>query len=401
MGRKLGFLLLLLLFGATVETAWSVKHHANWDIGAEGCRVIGGKFYGPSFDFDDETTEALASSGPVAVENAFGSVTVGAGAPGKVRGQVKKRVFRATREQAEEFGRKIKVVVEQKDSGLRVTTNREEVTRENPDVGFETELSLELPPGTRLTLKNEHGRVEVRDVAEATIDNGFDSLKVERVAGAADLKQRHGDLEVSEVGGRLSVVSRHGDVTVRGIAGEGDLDVEHGNVTVEGSAGLGVKMAHGTLEVKTVGGDLKVEAEHSEVTARNVTGSARIATSFDGLTVEGIGGDAILHGEHGRVTARDVKGAVTVDASFDGVTLETIGGPVEVKVAHGGLEADGLASGLKVVSEGDEVKLRRVRGPVEVRTQRGEVSLVPEGPLTESVSIETTHGAVRLEVPAG
>ena len=41
MGRKLGFLLLLLAFGATVETAWSVKHHAVWDIGAEGCRIVG------------------------------------------------------------------------------------------------------------------------------------------------------------------------------------------------------------------------------------------------------------------------------------------------------------------------------------------------------------------------
>src|SRR4029077_804381 len=124
--------------------------------------------------------------------------------------------------------------------------------RENPDVGFETELQVELPPGTRLSLKNEHGAVEVRDVAEATIENAFDSLKVERVAGAATLKQRHGDLEVSEVGGRLSVVARHGDVTVRGVAGEGQLDVEHGKVRVEGSAALTVKQAHGPLEVKTV-----------------------------------------------------------------------------------------------------------------------------------------------------
>ena len=401
MGRKLGFLLLLLTFGATVETAWSVKHNARWDIGAEGCRVIGGKFYGPAFAFDDETTQALATPGPVAVENAFGSVTVGAGANGQVRVQLKKRVFRATRELAEEFARKIKVVVEERDGGLRVTTNREELARTNPDVGFETELTLELPPGTRLAVKNEHGRVEVKDVAEAEVDSAFDSLKVERVAGRADLKQRHGDLEISEVGGPLTVVARHGDVTVRGVAGPSRLDVEHGDVKVEGSAGLGVKLAHGNLDVKTVAGDLEIEAEHCEVNASNVTGSARVATSFDSLTVEGVGGEATLRSEHGHVTARDVKGAVTVDASFDGVTLEAIGGPAQVKVVHGGLEASGLASGLKVQSEGDEVQLRRIRGSVEVRAQRGAVSLVPDGPLTEAVSIETTHGAIRLEVPAG
>ena len=401
MGRKLGFLLLLLAFGATVETAWSVKHNARWDIGAEGCRIIGGKFYGPAFAFDDETTRALATPSPVAVENAFGSVTVGTGAAGQVRVQIKKRVFRPTRELAEEFARKIQVVVEEKDGGLRVTTNREELARTDPDVGFETELTLELPPGTRVAVKNEHGRVEVKDVAEATIDNAFDSLKVERVAGRADLKQRHGDLEVGEVGGPLTIVARHGDVTVRGVAGQGRLDVEHGDVRVEGSASLVVKLAHGGLDVQTVAGDLDVEAEHSEVNVRNVTGTARVTTSFDSVTVEGVGGAATLRSEHGHVTARDVKGAVTVDARFDGVTLETIGGPVQVKVVHGGLEADGLASGLEVESEGDAVDLRHIRGPVAVKAQRGDVSLGPDGPLTETVNIETTHGAIRLEVPPG
>ena len=180
--------------------------------------------------------------------------------------------------------------VAEKDGGLVIGTNRDELSRENPEVGFETELILELPPGTRLSLENEHGAVEVHDVAEATIVNAFDSLKVERVAGRADLKQRHGDLEVNEIGGALSVVGRHGDVTVRGVAGPSRLDVEHGNVKVEGSAGLEVKLAHGSLDVKTIGGDLKIEAEHSEVSARNVTGAARVATTFDSLTVEGVGG---------------------------------------------------------------------------------------------------------------
>ena len=132
-----------------------------------------------------------------------------------------------------------------------------------------------------------------------------------------------------------------------------------------------------------------------------MTGAARVATTFDSLTVEEVGGEATLRAEHGHVTARNVKGAVTVDASFDGVTLEGIGGPAEVKVAHGGVLAKNLAAGLKVQSEGDEVELRHIRGPVEVKALRSEVTLSPDGPLTEAVSIETTHGAIRLDVPPG
>jgi DUF4097 and DUF4098 domain-containing protein YvlB len=399
MGRKVAFLLLLLGFGASVETAWSVKHRLGF--GPEGCRVIGGRFYGPSFTFDHEASRPLAGGAPVRIENAFGAVKVGAGDPGEVRVKLTKRVYRPSREEAEAFARRIELVFDEKGGGLRLTTNREALSREEPHVGFETSLEVTLPPSTPLTLKNAHGPVEVRDVASAKVDSAHDSLTVERVAGAAEVDHRHGDVDVVEVGGALDLVARHGNVAVRGVAGAAAIDLQHGNVTAEGTSGLRVKLAHGDLEAATVGGDLDVEAEHSEVRARNVTGAARIATSFDDLEVEGVGGDAVLRAQHGHATARDVKGAVTVEARFDGVTLERIGGPAEVEVEHGGLQARELAKGLKVVSEGDDVGLAAVRGPVEVRTERGEVSFSPDGPLTEPVRIETIHGAIRLEVPPG
>jgi DUF4097 and DUF4098 domain-containing protein YvlB len=399
MGRKLAFLFLLLSFGAAVETTWSVKH--NLGIGPEGCRVIGGQFYGTYFTFDEETTRALAEGAPVTVENAFGAVKVGAGAPGEVRVRLSKRVYRPTREEAEAFARRIELVFEETGGGLRLTTNRDALSRQEPHVGFETSLEVSLPPQTRVVLKNEHGPVEVKDVAAAKVDSSFDTLVLERVAGPAEVNHRHGDVEVVEVGGTLDLVARHGNVAVRGVAGATSIDAQHGDVTIEGSAAARVKLAHGDLEAKTVGGDLDVEAEHAKVRALNVTGAVRIATSFEELEVQGVGGDATLRVEHGHATAREVKGGVTVEARFDGVKLETIGGPAEVKVEHGGLEARDLAKGLKVVSEGDDVRLTAVRGPVEVRTQRGEVRLAPDAPITEPVTIETTHGAIRLEVPPG
>ena len=38
MGRKIGLLLLILAFGASVETAWTVRHNAGF--GPEGCRRV-------------------------------------------------------------------------------------------------------------------------------------------------------------------------------------------------------------------------------------------------------------------------------------------------------------------------------------------------------------------------
>lgn len=399
MGRKLAFLLLLLAFGGSVETAWSVRN--NVGIGPEGCRVFGGRFYGPSFTFDAEASRPLAEGTPVAIANEFGAVRVAAGAAGQLRVRLQKRVYRATREQAEEFARSVEIVLVEEAGRLRVSTNRDRLQREARHVGFETDLEVELPPGTRLDLGNSHGDVDVRDVAEAAIESSFGGLVAERVTGALHVKHRHGDVSVAEIGGDLVLEARHGDVSVRGVAGAAQLDGEHGDLQIDGAGSLRVKLAHGDLEAKTVGGDLVVEAVHAGVAAENVTGSARVTTSFDDIDVSGVAGDAELRSEHGQVTAREVKGAVTVEARFNGVTLEQIGGPVEVRVEHGGVTATGLGRGVKVTAEGDAVRLDRVRGPVEVRAQRGEVRVSPGEPITEPLTIQATHGAIHLDVPEG
>ena len=74
--RKIGLLLLLLGFGAAIETAWHVRGDVR--IGPEGCRVIGGRFYGPSYAFEQTAERALpAGEAPrLEVRNGFGGVSV-------------------------------------------------------------------------------------------------------------------------------------------------------------------------------------------------------------------------------------------------------------------------------------------------------------------------------------
>ena len=55
--RKIALLVLIVGFAATVETAWNVRGDVN--IGPEGCRVMGGRFYGPSWSFEDAAERAV------------------------------------------------------------------------------------------------------------------------------------------------------------------------------------------------------------------------------------------------------------------------------------------------------------------------------------------------------
>ena len=395
--RKIGLLILILGFGAAIETALSVRNHL--DIGPAGCRVLGGKFYGSSYRFEEETTRPATAEGRVEVTNAFGAVRVRAGKASEVRITLAKVVYMPTEDQAREFASRIKLRAEENGSGLRLSTNRDELSRHGDEVGFETHLTVDVPPGAFVVVKNDHGEVEVKDVARAEIDSSFDAVHAFGIAGDADVKSRHGDVTVASVKGKLDLVSRHGSVELKDVKGKATIDSEHGDVTVLGAGGLQGKVAYGSLSVTGVQGDLDVQGTHGGVKVTGVTGSAKVASSFGALAVSEVGGDARLKVEHGELEATDVKGELDAAASFDHVKLERIGGPVVVSVAHGGVTGRELAKGVRAKVSGDEVELDGFQGPIEIDVERGAVTLRPKGAITESVSVKTSNGAIRLDVP--
>lgn len=395
--RKIALLLVILGTGAILETAFSVRNQIG--IGPSGCRVLGGRFYGASFRFEESASKRIEAGRPLDVENSFGAVRIVAGAPGEATIVIAKVVYMPTEERAREFAQGIKLLVDEPGRALRIRTNRDELQR-GRDVGFETHLTITVPPDTPVVVKNEHGEVQVEDVASAVVESSFESLRVVRVAGPASLKSRHGDVTVSEIKGDLKLESRHGGVDVKNVGGKATLDAHNGDVAVEDTGALDVTVKHASLKADRVRGDLDVRGEHAGVEASEVTGAARVATTYSSVSVQGVGGDADLRAEHGGVVARDVKGSLRADASFDQVRLERIGGPIEVEVEHGGLEAKGVGKGVKAQARGDSVDVADFEGPAEVKVERGSVVLRPRDPVRDTFVIRTTQGGIRIDVPA-
>jgi DUF4097 and DUF4098 domain-containing protein YvlB len=401
-GAKIGLLLVILAFGSTVETAWRVRNHLG--PGAWGWFMMGGRFQGPSFTFQADQTEVVGSGTPVEVENSFGAVKIVQGAPGEVRIALRKVVFMATEDKARAYADRIQVQTRREGGALRVLTNRSDLERPaggEYEVGFETHLDLVVPPGTPVKVHNEHGAIEVTDVARAEVSGSFDAVRVERVGGPASIEGRHGDVQARGIKGDLKVTNRHGDVTIEDIEGRATLDVQHGEVSATRVGGLLVSGAHGDVTAESVRGDLEVHDQHGAVRGTDVTGRASVETSFQGVRLEKVGGDARVHTEHGEVSLSDVKGAVDAEASFDDVSLTRIGGPVTVTVRHGALRAHGLEKGARVRASGDEVVLDGFRGPIEIEAERGAVRLVPAGAISAAVKVTAAHGAIELDVPAG
>ena len=398
---KIGLLILVLGFGGVVETAWGVRQ--NIGFGPQGCRVLAGRFFGPSYTFDAEQIQPVPAGTAIEVVNAFGGVDVRAGDPGQVKIALRKVVFRPTEEQARAFAQEVRLHATLDGNVLRVATNRDEIENrsEGREVGFETHFELTVPPATAVTVRNEHGRVEVADAASADVTGSFDNVRVARVAGGARIQSRHGDVVADGVGGDLSLVARHGRVELQDVKGRAEVDSEHGDVSAARTGGLVIRASFGDVGVEGVRGDVEVHSQHGPVRAREVSGAASVEGSFGDARVEKAGGDVRVTVAHGAIDAEDVVGGVIADASFGDVTLARVGGPVQVKVAHGGVKARALEKGAQVTASGEDVVLDGFRGEVRVEVDRGGVTLVPAGALTDPVWASALNGAVRLEVPAG
>lgn len=398
--RKLLFLVFLLALGATVETAWRVRTHV--EFGPLAWRVLGGRFYGPSFTFEDDKVESIEPGGTLAVNNEFGGVKVSRGEGKEVRVHLRKVVYLPTEAAARALADRVRLATDVDGQALRLSTNRGDLERDGTlaEAGLETHLEVTVPAGVAVRVKNDHGRIDVADVARAEVDGSFEPITVERIGGDATVQGRHGDILVSSVGGSLTLSGRHGDVDVRDAVGRASLDVEHADtVKVERVGSLTLTVKHGDVEADHVLGNAEIKGEHSSVKLTGVTGAAHVDTTFDDVRLADVDGDAEVKTEHGAIDASKIKGALRAEASFDAISLAEIGGHADVKVDHGGVSAHDLAKGATIVATGDDVTLERFHGSVRVEANRASVHAAPGSPLTEPLWVKTEHGTITLQVP--
>jgi hypothetical protein len=396
--RKIGFLILVLLFGGVVETAWRVREQ-GFVVGPEGCRVLGGRFYGPSFTFEEAREAALpeVDAPLVEVRNEFGDVTVEPGDGPTAQIHLRKVVYLSSEERARELADQIELRVETDGDRLRVRTNREDVSRR--DVGFETHLEVRVPPRCRIDVRGDHGNALVRGLAEATVRNSFGEVQVDDVAGPVSVEGRQGAVHVSGAGADLRIDARHGEVELERVKGPAVVKSEHGSVQATTTAGLDVRMAFGEFRAEGVQGDLSVVSSHGAIYARDVAGRASAETSFAEIRLHDVAGDAKAKTRHGEVGLGGIGGSVVAETSHGAVSLDRVDGPAEVSTESGGVDARSLAQGAKIRARGGDVIVDEWRGPLDVVAERGQAHLTTAAPIVDAVSARAME--VSLDVPPG
>lgn len=365
--RKIGFLLLILVFGAVVEVAWNVRE-SHYSFGPEGLRVLGGRFYGPSFEFEESAERPLDAEATITLEvrNSFGEVRVLPGEGPEARIRLRKVIFQPTEEKARAFAERVELEIEEDEGRLRVGTNRDDAER-GDEVGFETHLELRVPAGTAASVHNDHGAVDVRGVASAQVRSAFDDVRVESIAGEVKVDARHGGVTVADVAGDLVLESRHGDVEVSAVEGQADLDVQHGRLTVRETGSLKARVSYGEVIAETVAGDASIHARHAGVRASDVGGEVDVETSFADIRIEGTDGPIqarVTHGDVVLAPGAAITRAIDASASDGEIRLSVPQGSrfeLDAESRHGRVSAD--VPGLHAEATGDG-EPARASGPV-------------------------------------
>ena len=139
--------------------------------------------------------------------------------------------------------------------------------------GEPDERRLRDPPrdrGARRTravkVQNEHGAVDVADVARAEVYGSYEPCAWSAWPGAADIDSRHGDVPWRDVQGDLDARRRHGDVDGRRRDGAGHARrrARRGLRRPSGRAGPH-RAPTASVTADDIHGDLEVHGEHAGV----------------------------------------------------------------------------------------------------------------------------------------
>ena len=268
---------------------------------------------------------------------------------------------------------------------------------------FDTDTTIAVPAGTRLSLQSMHGEVAVRvwDRNQVRIQATHSSrTRIEaRVSESVLRLEPRGSGMGGAWGGvvdyELTVpaamaVELHGmggDVTVEGTRGDVTVNTIEGSITVQSGGGA--------LTLVTVNGAIRVTGARGRVEARAVSDDVELVDVQGDVTAETVSGDlTLLRVDARRLEAQTVSGDVRFDGAIrpDGsYSLLTHSGDITVAVPEGA-----GATVRTAVSSGDVSASFGLPEPDRASRSRKTYRL---GTGSATMEIETFSGDIELVRP--
>jgi hypothetical protein len=182
--------------------------------------------------------------------------------------------------QGREIANQLKIVIDRKDRGFSLSTNRESL----PDEwrrGLETHLSVWVPKSMAVTLSNEHGQVSLDGVSGShSIKNAHGSVTIKNVDGSLRVENRHGPVNVSAITGDCNIENKYGAVEVEAVGGKTEIENAHGPIDLRKLKGVvNLSNRYGRIACVDLEGGLTIDGRHSDVRGQNIGGDVQVSTA--------------------------------------------------------------------------------------------------------------------------
>ena len=311
----------------------------------------------------------------VTVNNSYGNVKV-IGGGSIVKASLVKGVRAWSEEDARKIAEQIRLIVNQTDGELRITTNRAEINQQ-----FTTDIQIEVPSSIALSVTGSYGSVSASGLSgDVTINASYGQANVNDVNGNANLILTYCDVGASDIRGDLFV--------------SGAKRARVSNVT--GSVQLGA--SNGSVELRNVAGPVHVDAPFSRISAQDLTSAARLQTQHSSVKVIRAA-DVTIVAPHSDVRAENINGNLSVESSHSKINLRSVTGELAVLARQSSVTTDDARGPIKVETSHGNVTIKNFYESVRVQTSYRDVTLVAGGQPVGDIVVDNSHGAIKLVLP--
>ena len=346
-------------------------------------------FFGHSYSFEDQLSQAFPAGGNLHVTSDRGAVNITASEDNQIHIAVHKRVNAENQEDADKWNGETKPQITV--SGQSVTVNAN--TQGAGDHGVTSDLDISIPRKASVVVSTRHG--------DGTI-MGRD--------GDVSLSVEHGDVSVTDVNGNVHLdlqdSSAHvstvsADVSVQGKAQDVSFEDIKGTLTLDGDFTESVRLARigkpfnfksprTEINFTKLDGDLDLDS--GDLRVSNVTGPVRVSTREKDIGLIGVSGDVRLKNRNGAVEIQMTK--------MGSMDVENQNADIQIGVpAKAAFQLDARSRGGEIDSDFESLN---VHNGDDQSTAVGSVG--GGGPHmvinNEHGSVEIRRGALEADVPA-
>lgn len=327
--------------------------------------------------------QAVKPGAEIVVQAMRGDITVTGTDESEIRVVAKKSATAFSADSARESARAITVKLVETSRGYEVRPE----THGGGSERVRTNLEVQVPKHTVVTVKTESGDVHVCDIAgnvDATTDRG--TLEVCNSGGDVHAGIKHGDVRI---------LTAKGNVRLTGSGSAVEIDDVTGNASVEGeffgpirarNVAKGIHFVSNRTDLTVGALPGRMEMDSGDLSMDDASGNIQLTTRDKNVVMENLTGRLRIESKRGEVTVR------LGQAPKEDLSISNESGGVELALpASANFEVDAVSRSGEISNDFDDPDLKTSddgHGNSTLRGKRGS-----KGPRIE---LRTSYGQIRL-----